>query len=63
MIGTKFYRYCDKYKNLETVIDKYITYNSKGEIVKIVYVTEKDILGQKVKDYNVAESTIKRSKP
>jgi hypothetical protein len=61
MIGTKFYRYSDKHKNLEMVIDKYTTINNRGEIVKIVYVTEKEVLGQKVFDYNVAESTIKRS--
>jgi hypothetical protein len=61
-IGTKFYRHYWKHKKLEEVIDIHITTNTKGEVVKVRYVTEYEMLGQKVRDYDVIPTTILRSK-
>ena len=41
-----------------TVIDKHVTTNSKGEIVKTRYVATHELLGQIVTDYDVVETTI-----
>lgn len=59
-IGTQFIRYYGKRKDVETVVDILKTYNSKNELVKIEYVVEHDLLGQKVKDI-VSKTTIMRS--
>lgn len=60
-IGTKFYRYGRKVKKIEEVIDIHTTINTNGEIVKVRYVTEHEVLGQKVVDYDVLIVTIQRS--
>lgn len=59
-IGTTFIRKNTSRKDIETVIDIYTTYNSKNQIVKVVYVCEHDYLGTKVRDYEVPSSTIIR---
>ena len=58
-IGTKFIRQGRKRKDIETVIDIYKTYNSKGELVKTRYVSEKEFMGQTLRDYDVLSTTIK----
>ena len=57
-IGTKFKRNHKNY--VETVIDILTTTNHIGEVVKIVYVSEHDFIGQKIKDYEVPQATIAR---
>ena len=49
-----------RHKNpkLCVIIDIYKTYNSKNELVKINYVSEHEFLGQKIRDYNVVDTTI-----
>lgn len=59
MIGTKFIKN-SKHKDVYTVIDKHTTTNSKGEIVKTVYVAETNFMGQIVIDYKVPQSTVIR---
>lgn len=56
-IGTKFIPR-GKGKNLRTVVDFYTTFNIKGELVKERYVTTHDLLGHKVYDYGVVQTTI-----
>lgn len=60
-IGTKFIRYSNKAKRIETVVDFYTTTNINGNIIKSCYVTENIFMDQKVRNYDVAESTIARS--
>lgn len=60
-VGTQFYRYGRKHKVLETVIDIHTTYNLAGQIVNVRYVTEHELMGQKVIDYDVVAVTIQRS--
>jgi len=59
-IGTKFIKEGRKIKQVETVVDIYKTYNSKGELVKTRYVSEHEFMGQKLRDYDVVAVTIKR---
>jgi len=59
-IGTKFIKSGKKNKAIETVIDIHTTKNVKGDVVKIVYVSEKDFAGGKIKDYEVPQSTVAR---
>lgn len=56
-IGQKF-RTRGKYPRECVVTDVLKTYNSKGELVKISYEAEHEFLGQKVKHYDVPDSTI-----
>jgi len=60
-IGYRFIRYGKKRGDVETVVDIYTTKNSKGDTVKVTYVTEHDFMGQKVRDEEVLTSTIARS--
>ena len=57
-IGTQ-YMTRGKAKRLCTVIDKHITTNMKGEIVRERYVSSHEFLGQKVIDYEVVPCAIK----
>ena len=59
-IGTKFVKQDKKIKHVETVVDIYNTYNSKGELVKTRYVSEHEFMGQKIRDSDVVAVTIKR---
>lgn len=56
-IGTK-YKTRGKSPRSCTVVDIYKTYNSKGELVKISYISEHMFLGQIVTDRDVNETTI-----
>lgn len=42
------------------VVDVYRTYNSKGELVSLQYVTTHEFCGQIVTDYRVTDTTIAR---
>jgi hypothetical protein len=59
IIGMQFIRRGRRNKYIETVVDIYKTYNSKGELVKTTYVAEHEFLGQIVTDSEVPASTIK----
>jgi hypothetical protein len=48
-------------KQERTIVDILETYNSKGELVKIRYVTEHSFMGQKLTDYDVLETSIARA--
>lgn len=56
-IGTKF-KTRGKYPRECTVVDILKTYNSKGELVEIRYVTTHEFMGQTVIDKNVVDATI-----
>jgi hypothetical protein len=60
-IGTK---YTVRRKGLSpqefTVTDILYTYNSKGELIKIRYVAQRQYLGQTLTDYDVLDTTIAR---
>lgn len=61
-IGTQFLKRWGKGRNdfwLETVIDILTTYNAAGDLVKISYLTEHELMGQTIKD-EVCETTICR---
>ena len=60
-IGTKFIDRRGKGKKapVQTVIDIYTTTNSKGKVVKRVYVCSHELLGQEVVNYDVPAATIK----
>lgn len=60
-IGTKFIRRNSKRKDVETVVDILTTTNSKGEVVSVKYVATHEFMGQKVTDFEVANSTIQRA--
>ena len=60
-IGLQFVRYSRKNKAIETIVDILTTTNSKGEVVKIRYITAHDFLGQSVLDIDVNDTTIARS--
>lgn len=49
-IGMKFIRVGTKRKDIETIVDIYKTYNSKGELVKTEYVTEHLFMGQTMRN-------------
>jgi hypothetical protein len=57
-IGTK-YKTRGKYPRVCTVVDILKTYNCKGELVQIRYVSQHDFAGQVVTDRDVCETTIK----
>lgn len=59
-IGLKFIRYSSKRKDIETVVDILTTTNSKGDVIKIEYVTEHDFSGQTITDI-IPCATISRS--
>jgi len=59
MIG-KQYLTRGKAPRLCTVIDKHITTNSGGEVVKTRYVSVHEFLGQQLKNYDVVPVTILR---
>ena len=58
-IGTQ-YKTRHKHPKLCTVVDIHYTYNFKGELVKVRYVAENELLGQKVVDSDVVAPTIAR---
>jgi len=47
-----------KHPQLCTVVDVHTTFNQKGEIVKVRYVSEHVFLNQKVIDKDVVKTTI-----
>jgi hypothetical protein len=56
-IGTQF-KSRGKHPRLYTVIDIHRTYNAAGEMVKLRYVATFELMGQKVTDYDVVETSI-----
>lgn len=56
-IGMKF-KTRHKSPRLCTIVDIHKTYNSKGELVRSVYVTEHEFMGQVVREQNVVQTTI-----
>lgn len=56
-VGQKFYSH-GKNPKLCTVLDILTTYNLAGEVIRIRYVAEHEILGQKVIDHDVLETSI-----
>jgi len=59
-IGTQFIKQGRKHAKVETVVDMLTTKNLAGEVVKVRYVSEHDLMGQPVKDYDVCAVTIAR---
>ena len=59
-IGTQFIRQGRKRKDVETVVDIWVTRNTSEEVVKVRYVCEHDFIGQTVTDYDVLGTTISR---
>ena len=57
-IGTK-YMSQGKHKRLCTITDILKTYNSKGELVRTVYVSEHEFMGQTITDSSVLPITVK----
>ncbi len=49
-----------KYPRLCTVTDIYSTYNSRGELVQIRYVSTHEFNGQTITVYDIPEATIAR---
>ena len=47
-----------KHPRLCTIRDILVTYNSKGELVKIRYVADHELNGQTISDYDVCETTV-----
>ncbi len=47
-----------KHPKICKVIDIWMTYNSKGELVHTRYIATHEFLGQLVTDYDVCETTI-----
>ena len=56
-IGTQFWTR-GKYPRLCTVTDILKTYNAQGELVKIRYVAEHELMGKMIADYDVCDTTI-----
>lgn len=56
-IGTQYKRR-GKLPYVCTVVDIHTTYNSKGELVKIRYVSTHEFMGQTLADTDVVETTI-----
>lgn len=56
-IGTRF-KTRGKHPRDCVVTDYRFTYNAKGELVKMRYVTAHDFMGQVLEDTDVAETTI-----
>lgn len=54
------YKTMGKHPRVCTVIDIHKTYDSKGEMVKLRYVSQHEICGQLVIDTDVVETTILR---
>ena len=62
MIGVKFNRRINaRLTRLNTVVDVRVTFNSKAEIVDVKFVSVEDFCGQKVYNYEVPLTTIKRN--
>lgn len=59
-IGTKFITPGDKQKRVRTVVDIYSTYNSKKQLVRVLYVSEHEFMGQKIRVEDVPASAIIR---
>lgn len=59
-VGTQFIPLGAKNKIVHTVVDFLTTKNLAGEIVQCRYVSEHEFLGQKVRNIDVADSTIAR---
>jgi hypothetical protein len=45
-----------------TVVDKHVTTNSAGDVVKVRYVSAHELMGQTVHEYDVLETTIMRNR-
>jgi len=60
-IGLKFMPRNLKYPKEETIVDCLKTYNSKGDLVDLTYVTEHEFMGQKVRRGCVSDTHIAMS--
>lgn len=54
------YKTMGKQSKICTIVDIHKTYDSKGEMVKLRYVSEHEFCGQTLKDEDVVETTIAR---
>jgi len=59
-VGTKFINKHTKRKDIETIVDIYITTNIKGDVIRTSYVATHDFMGSTVTNYDVCASTISR---
>ena len=59
-IGTTYRPVGQKNDTVHTVVDVWVTRDSKGEIVQIRYVSEHTFCGPILKTYDVLETTIAR---
>ena len=57
-IGDKFVKRGDKQKRVNTVVDIMTITNSKGEVVKQYAVSESELMGQTVTNYEVPFATV-----
>lgn len=49
-----------KYARIHTVVDFLRTYNMAGELIKTRYVAVHELVGQRIVDHDVCETTIAR---
>ena len=48
---------------VHTVVDVHRTFNSRGELVKLRYVSEHIFCGETIKEFDVCDTTIARGDP
>lgn len=58
-IGTQ-YKPAGKYAKVTTVVDQLTLTNSKGEILRVSYLTQHEFLGQTITNHDVCDTTIAR---
>ena len=58
-IGTQ-YRPAGKHAKVTTVTDQLTLTNSKGEILRVSYLTKHEFLGQMITNHDVCDTTIAR---
>ena len=58
-IGTQ-YKPAGKYAKMTIVIDHLTLTNSKGEILRVSYLTQHEFLGQTITNHDVCDTTIAR---
>lgn len=61
-VGTKFIRRGTTRKDIETVIDVHTTFNLKGEIVHVRYVSSHVFMGQELVCRGIPATTILRGR-
>lgn len=61
LIGKSYVSKTAKRKDICTVVDCHFTFNAANELVKVRYVSEHELLGQKIRDNDVVAVTILRN--